>query len=97
MSFGVLGQDLFGARHLLCDDTLGLSVYQLRRAVRIGLGEAVVIASRGVIEADIFQFVAHTIVRHHGVRLLGSTLQVVECTGGSLVEEQLLCSTPSQE
>ena len=81
MSFGIVRQDLFRTRHLLCDDPFGLVVNGLCGIFRIGFNQSVVVPTRGVIEADILQFIAHTVVCNHGIGLLGGTLQVVECAG----------------
>ena len=97
VSLFVVGQDLLGSCHLVGDDTLRLLVNQGRCVFRIRLGEAVVVATSGVIETDVLQFIAHSVVSHHGVRLFGSTLKVVEGTGGGLIQEQLLGSTSAQE
>ena len=97
MSFRVLGQDLFGACHLIGDDTLCLLIDGRRRLVGVGFDKAVVVPTGRVIETDIFEFIAHAVVRDHGVGLLGSTLQVIEGTGRGLLQEELFRCTTAEK
>ena len=96
MTFRMVSQDLLGTRHLVGDDTLGLGINGCCRLLGIWLCEAVVVPAGGVVEGDILEFLAHAVVSHHGVRLFGCALEVIEGAGRGLLEEELLCCTTAQ-
>ena len=97
MSLCVFGQYLFGPRHLFGNDALRLFVDEFGGLFGIRFDETVVVSAGGVIEADIFEFVTHAIVSDHGIGLLGSTFEVIECAGRSLMKEELLRGSSSEQ
>ena len=92
----MFAEHLLGHLVGLLDHLLGLGVDLLGRQFRIGLREGHVALARGVVEGERPDVLAHAVVGHHGISLLGDALQVVECPGRNLAEGQLLGNAASE-
>ena len=93
MTLRMLFQYLLRTCHLVGNDALRLLINHLCRLIGIGFGETVVISTGGVIEAHVFQLITHTVESYHRIGLFGSPLQVIECSGRILTQEELFCRT----
>ena len=95
MTFGILAKYLLGPRILLGNNTGNLFINQAGAVLAIWLGEAILLTRR-VIVANIWELVAHAVIDHHGIRLLGDTLKVIGCTSRDMSDKQLLGSTSAK-
>ena len=80
-----------GALRDLVHDGLGLGVDQLRGLLAVRFREVEASAAGGVVEGEVPQLVAHSVVGDHSVRHLGHPLEVVERPGAryAVVDEFL--------
>ena len=92
----MFAEHLLGHLVGLLDHLLGFGVDLLGRQFRIGLREGHVALARGVVEGERADVLAHAVVGHHSISLLGDALQIVERPGRNLAEGQLLGNAASE-
>ena len=92
VSLFVLFENLLSACHLSGNHLLHLLINHLRGVFAVGVLEIGLLTGR-VIITDILEVLAHAVIRHHRICLLVDFLKVIERTGRSLIEENLLSGT----
>ena len=81
VSIGMFAQYCFCPLVLLAYNARHFFVNQLGAVIAVRFGKSVVLTGR-VVVAQVWQFVTHAVVYHHGVSLFGYTFKVVGSAGG---------------